>query len=132
MLSARFAMRRSTLSAPSWKRACDAYVARKALHMAARPFAPRTAKRSFCSSAPLGSGNSLLVVAKRYPFATQATVATLKTGAADILVQMQVEGRSWEEVDLRRSSLFFLFGFAYLGVAQWGIYVVGFQRVLRR
>lgn len=89
-------------------------------------------RRAFSSSASgKRSSAEWFAFAKRYPFATQATVACLKTGAADVMVQVNIEGKSLDEIDMSRTGLFFLFGFAYLGVAQWGIYVIGFQRVFK-
>jgi hypothetical protein len=55
-------------------------------------------------------------------------IATTKTSAADLLVQTG-EGKKFDEIDWRRNSVFTLFGFAYLGIAQWFIYVTVFTRV---
>ena len=44
-------------------------------------------------------------------------------------MQCQLEGRSWRDIDWRRNLVFVAFGFAYLGVAQWFIYVEGFRRL---
>lgn len=57
---------------------------------------------------------------KRKPFATNLIVATTKTIAADIIVQ---KGEGASEIDWRRNAVFAAFGFLYLGIAQWFIYV---------
>merc|ERR1719230_934840 len=63
---------------------------------------------------------------KRQPFATNIIVATAKTSLADLIVQ-KGEGKS--EIDWKRNGVFTAFGFAYLGVAQWFIYVSLFTRL---
>lgn len=65
--------------------------------------------------------------AKAHPFAFGVGIATTKTAAADLLVQKQLERR--EKVDWRRVGLFTCFGFAYLGVFQYGLYVTAFKRM---
>ena len=67
--------------------------------------------------------------AQRAPFSSQVAVATTKTIAADIVVQTAVEGKSLQNVDYRRVGVFGAFGFLYLGVVQYGLYVKGMQRV---
>ena len=67
--------------------------------------------------------------AKRAPFMSQVAVATVKTMAADIIVQTTVEGKSLHDVNWRRVSIFGAFGCSYLGVAQYGLYVKGVQRI---
>lgn len=63
---------------------------------------------------------------KRRPFITNIVVATVKTSLADIVVQKS-EGR--KDIDWGRNGVFTAFGFAYLGIAQWFIYVTIFTRV---
>jgi len=63
---------------------------------------------------------------KRRPFATNIIVATVKTSLADIVVQ-KAEGK--KEIDWSRNGVFTAFGFAYLGIAQWFVYVTVFTRV---
>jgi len=63
---------------------------------------------------------------KRRPFATNVVVATVKTSLADIVVQKS-EGK--KEIDWGRNGVFTAFGFAYLGIVQWFIYVTIFTRV---
>lgn len=63
---------------------------------------------------------------KRQPFYTNLIVATLKTSFADLLVQ---KGEGRDRIDWSRNAVFTAFGFAYLGVAQWFIYVTVFVRL---
>lgn len=62
---------------------------------------------------------------KRRPFLTNIFVATVKTSFADFIVQ-KAEGH---DIDWKRNAVFTAFGFAYLGVAQWFIYVSLFTRL---
>lgn len=62
---------------------------------------------------------------KRRPFATNIIVATVKTSLADIVVQKA----AGQDIDWKRNGVFTAFGFAYLGVAQWFIYVSVFTRL---
>jgi len=73
-----------------------------------------------------GLWGAITTFPKRRPFATNIIVATVKTSLADIVVQ-KAEGK--KEVDWKRNGVFTAFGFAYLGVAQWFIYVTIFTRV---
>jgi len=61
----------------------------------------------------------------RFPFAFGVGVATVKTAVADLLVQVTTGDG---EIDWVRTSLFTIFGFAYLGVFQYGLYVTCFSR----
>jgi len=63
---------------------------------------------------------------KRRPFATNIIVATVKTSLADLIVQ---KGEGKKEIDWKRNGVFTMFGFAYLGVCQWFIYVSLFTRL---
>ena len=65
----------------------------------------------------------------KYPWTFGVGIATAKTGAADILVQKQIEKR--ENLDWQRVGLFTLFGFAYLGIVQYLIYVNLFSRLFK-
>lgn len=60
---------------------------------------------------------------KDHPFAFQLIIATVKTSAADLVVQMVAEGKQLSEVDWRRNGIFVVFGFAYLGGFQWWLMV---------
>jgi len=73
-----------------------------------------------------GLWGAIVTFPKRKPYATNIIVATVKTSLADILVQ---KGQGNEEIDWKRNGVFTAFGFAYLGVAQWFIYVSIFTRV---
>jgi len=53
---------------------------------------------------------------RRDPFKSALVVTTAKTVAADLLVQLAIEGREWEP---RRTTLFAAFGFAYQGAVQY-------------
>jgi len=53
------------------------------------------------------------------PFLAQLAVSTVKTTAADILVQTVAEKKSLKDIDWRRTAIFAGFGFAYLGCFQW-------------
>ena len=74
-------------------------------------------------------GRAYLRWAQRAPFSSQVAVATTKTIAADMLVQTAVESKSLQDVDYRRVGVFGAFGFLYLGVVQYGLYVKCMQRV---
>jgi hypothetical protein len=62
---------------------------------------------------------------KRKPFLTNLIIATVKTSAADFIVQAAMG----EEIDYKRNLLFTMFGFAYLGAGQWFVYVTVFTRL---
>lgn len=55
-------------------------------------------------------------------------LATVKTGAADLLTQRAIEGKPWHKVDWSRNALFTLFGFGYMGCFQYFLYVNLFSR----
>lgn len=55
-------------------------------------------------------------------------MATGKTSLADLIVQ-KASGKDWKDIDWRRNAVFTVFGFAYLGVAQWFIYVTIFSKL---
>jgi len=121
-------------------------VARGDAQSTARPWAEQTKRRSCQGSRPLrsaaeaktGDGISVDVeysglwgqittFPKRRPFATNIMVATVKTSCADLVIQKCAEGK--EEIDWKRNGVFTAFGFAYLGIAQWFIYVSLFTRL---
>ena len=58
-------------------------------------------------------------VARRHPLAFGCGFSSLKTSSADLICQTQVEGKEWKDVDWRRTSIFGLWGFAYLGGVQY-------------
>jgi len=103
---------------------------------------PRTTiqKRSFAGPGPsqvgkvseMGTIQRILTfngLMSKYPWTFGVGIATAKTGAADILVQKQIEKR--EKLDWQRVGLFTLFGFAYLGIVQYLIYVNLFSRLFK-
>ncbi|KAK3245740.1 hypothetical protein CYMTET_44709 [Cymbomonas tetramitiformis] len=69
---------------------------------------------------------SFIQLAKDNPFTFGVLVATVKTGACDLLMQYYSGN---EHIDWNRFKLFVGFGFAYLGVFQWLIYVTLFKRL---
>jgi hypothetical protein len=60
-----------------------------------------------------------LSFAERNPFVFQLGVATVKTSAADIMVQIVVDQRSIQDIDYKRNAIFVVFGFVYLGGFQY-------------
>jgi hypothetical protein len=66
--------------------------------------------------------------AERNPFLFQLGVATTKTSAADIMVQVVVERRGPDDIDYKRNAIFVVFGFAYLGGFQYWLMVNQFTR----
>ena len=62
----------------------------------------------------------------RHPLALAVGVATVKTAAADILIQTQVE--KCEKLDMQRVALFTAFGSCYFGGFQYFLYVKCFSR----
>jgi hypothetical protein len=65
---------------------------------------------------------------KDHPFACQLIIATTKTSAADLIVQLVVEKKSLSEVDWKRNGLFIVFGFTYLGAFQWWLMVSKYRQ----
>jgi len=66
--------------------------------------------------------------AERNPFLFQLGVATAKTSAADIMVQVVVDRKSFNEIDYKRNGIFVFFGFAYLGGFQYWLMVNKFSK----
>lgn len=62
---------------------------------------------------------------ERHPVMVAVFVATIKTAAADIIVQTQIEG--CDSVDWRRVGLFTAFGACYFGAFQYFLYVKCFS-----
>ena len=75
------------------------------------------------SSGGGGSGAAPFYV--RHPLAIAITVATVKTAAADLLVQTQIE--RLERIDWSRVALFTAFGSLYFGAFQYFLYVKCFS-----
>jgi len=79
-------------------------------------------------SSSTSSGNSITSFPKKNPFAFQLIVATCKTSAADLLVQVVAEKRKFDEIDWKRNGIFVVFGFAYLGGFQWWLMVTKYRQ----
>jgi hypothetical protein len=60
---------------------------------------------------------------KDHPFKFQLLVATGKTMAADLMVQVVTEGKKLDEIDWKRNGIFVVFGFTYLGGFQYWLMV---------
>lgn len=77
---------------------------------------------------PAGLWDRAGAFAKERPGCNSVAIATLKSGAADLLAQA-VEGRSLAAVDWRRNLAFCAFGAAYLGLFQFWYQVRLFSRL---
>ena len=66
---------------------------------------------------------SVTAFAAAHPWAFGCGGATVKTAVCDVMVQMQLEGKSLEEVDARRVAIFTTFGFGFLGCWQYVLFV---------
>ncbi|KAJ1461077.1 hypothetical protein M885DRAFT_508659 [Pelagophyceae sp. CCMP2097] len=73
---------------------------------------------------------AILRFAKSRPFLFGVGFSGLKTSGSDLIVQKLVECR--EEIDWRRNLAFASFGFGYLGMVQYAIYVPFFSRIFPR
>ena len=67
-------------------------------------------------------------IPRRHPVAFGCCFSAAKTSAADLVCQTQIEGRELKDVDWRRTSIFGVWGFAYLGGVQYFIYSFAFPR----
>ena len=76
----------------------------------------------------VSNARGILSFPKENPFTFQMIVATGKTMAADLMVQMVAEGKTLEEVDWKRNGIFVVFGFAYLGGFQWWLMVSKYRQ----
>lgn len=74
-------------------------------------------------------GWSYSTFAKTNPNLNNLIIATLKTGAADLMVQCVIERKSFTEVDWQRNLVFCMFGTCYLGVFQYWYQVNIFCRL---
>ena len=63
------------------------------------------------------------------PLTAAAVTAGTKGGCVDLAVQVVVERKRLEKVDLRRTAVFTLHGFGYVGVGQWFIFNRVFSRL---
>ena len=80
------------------------------------------------TSSSVAAENSSKSFAERNPFLFQLGVATSKTSAADIMVQVVVEKKNYDELDWKRNGIFVVFGFAYLGGFQYWLMVNKFSK----
>mmetsp|Transcript_24547 Transcript_24547/g.35992 ORF Transcript_24547/g.35992 Transcript_24547/m.35992 type:complete len:452 (-) Transcript_24547:474-1829(-) len=89
------------------------------------------AAKSSSSLASSSAAPSLLSKIKsvpiKYPLGFGVAVSTVKTSVSDLLVQKAIERK--EQVDWKRNFAFASFGFVYLGVVQYTIYVNLFGRL---
>ena len=88
---------------------------------------PAAAEDAAAKSA-VGGGDAPKSFAERNPFLFQLGVATTKTSAADVMVQVVVERRGIDDIDYKRNAIFVVFGFAYLGGFQYWLMVNQFTR----
>lgn len=77
---------------------------------------------------PLSAASKIMAFPKDHPFAFQLIIATVKTAAADLIVQTIAEGKKLSDVDWRRNGIFVVFGFAYLGGFQWWLMVTKYRQ----
>lgn len=85
-------------------------------------------KRLSSSVAEAPTKSALLRWCESNPIKLGVGIATVKTQAADLLTQTTLEGKPWAEIDWRRNAVFAVFGFGYMGCAQYYLYVNCFSR----
>eukprot|EP00927_Polykrikos_kofoidii_P014595 TRINITY_DN1641_c0_g1_i2.p1 TRINITY_DN1641_c0_g1~~TRINITY_DN1641_c0_g1_i2.p1 ORF type:complete len:261 (-),score=35.10 TRINITY_DN1641_c0_g1_i2:49-831(-) len=117
-------------SCSSWAkpRRCDQPVRRRYFN-ASRPGRAAEAKEGDGISVEVtysGLWGAITTFPKRKPYATNIIIATVKTSAADLVIQT-AEGK--DSIDWKRNAVFTTFGFIYLGALQWFIYVTAFSRL---
>jgi len=88
-----------------------------------QPLATKTSEKVVAASADASKS-----FAERNPFLFQLGVATTKTSAADIMVQVVVDKKNLDEIDYKRNGIFVVFGFAYLGGFQYWLLVNKFKK----
>ena len=86
-------------------------------------------KSSSTTTTTTASKNVYVDFARTYPFLNNLLIATLKTGAADLLAQTVISGSPITKLDVPRSVLFMLFGAIYSGGFQWLYQVRIFQKL---
>lgn len=131
-------MLRTAVMAPARAAFSGACIARSALPRCGQTSAQGPVRRFMQLSKPKRAGDgisfeveytglwgAIKTFPKRKPFLTNLIVATVKTAAADLVVQTAQGG----DIDWKRNALFTLFGFAYLGAGQWFVYVTVFTKV---
>lgn len=70
----------------------------------------------------LSPNNGINAILMKYPKQTSILLATIKTISADLLIQTYIDGKSWQNIDWTRASVFGAFGFCYLGCFQYWLY----------
>ena len=65
------------------------------------------------------------------PLTAAAVTAGMKGCCVDLAVQVVVERKCLEKVDFRRTAVFTLHGFGYVGMGQWFIFNRVFPRLFR-
>lgn len=98
---------------------------RRWLHRSAQVAKPAA---TAAASAEASLASKVFSIPKNHPFAFQLFVATGKTAAADLVVQVVAERKQLSEVDWRRNGIFVVFGFAYLGGFQWWLMVTKYRQ----
>jgi hypothetical protein len=73
--------------------------------------------------------NFYLRFSRKYPLINNILIATFKTGAADIMAQTVVAGTPLSQLDVKRNTLFMLFGLVYSGLFLYFYQVNVFQRL---
>ena len=59
----------------------------------------------------------------RHPFVFGVAVAGIKTGVADCIVQIFIDGKDPKDLDQKRIALFFAFGTVFCGMWQYALFV---------
>jgi hypothetical protein len=88
-----------------------------------------TLKASPAAPAPPPPSGGYAAFAKANPNINNLAIATLKTGAADLVAQCVIERKPLSEVDWQRNLVFCLFGACYLGAFQYWYQVNVFKRL---
>ena len=88
--------------------------------------APKAASKP--TAVPAEKSVGIMSFPKNHPFAFQLGVATVKTSAADLVVQVVAERKQFNEIDWKRNGIFVVFGFAYLGGFQWYLMVTKYRQ----
>lgn len=96
---------------------------------AAEASAAAEAAAAAAAQAAPAAGFSYVAFSKAYPVANNLIIATLKTGAADLVAQCVIERKTFDQVDWKRNMVFCLFGFCYLGIFQYWYQVNIFTRL---
>lgn len=74
----------------------------------------------------------LVKIARKHPVVFGMVISSIKTSLVDLLVQVQIEERSFQEINWKRNFLFGSFGLVYLGGVQYFIYVPLFRTLFPR